>query len=132
MIARPLAGFCGGGLGGLCSCGSIPCFLESPAKCFLAREKLLLVAVEVGLPLHQFAFSRGLLLGGQPLFLLSFGLLEKEGRALLGESLPFLCQGPESFLIVAPELLRALLHVNSRLRDKRFPGSQLGLPGAVE
>ena len=96
------------------------------------RGKILLIAVEVGLSLHQFAFPRGLLLGGQPLLLLSFGLLKKEGRALLVDSLPLLRQGPESFLIVAPEFLRALLHVNSRLRNKRFPGSQLGLPGAVE
>ena len=111
---------------------SVLCFLERPAKCLLALGELLLVAVEVGLPLHQFAFSRGLLLGSKPLFLLSFGILEKEGRTLLGESLPLLCQGPESFLVDAPELLCALLHIHSCLRDKCFPGSQLGLSGAVE
>ena len=46
--------------------------------------------------------------------------------------LPLLCQGPESFLPETPELLRALLDVHSRLRDKRFSGYQLGLSGAVE
>ena len=78
-------------LGGLSSCGSVLCFLARPANCLLALGKLLLVAVKVGLPLHQLAFSRGLLLGSEPLLLLSFGLLEKEGCTLLGESLPLLC-----------------------------------------
>ena len=41
------------------------------------------------------------------MLLLSFGLLEKEGRTLLVESLSLMRQRPESFLILAPELLRA-------------------------
>ena len=64
--------------------------------------------------------------------LFNFGLLEEEGLLLFGELLPLLCQGPESFLVEAPELLRALLDVRSRLRDKRLAGFQLGLLRAVE
>ena len=45
-------------LGGLGSCGSILCFLDSPAECLLARGKLLLVAVKVSLPLRQLTFLR--------------------------------------------------------------------------
>ena len=45
-------------LGGLGSCGSILCFLESPANCLLARGKLLLVAVKVDLALRQLSFLR--------------------------------------------------------------------------
>ena len=98
----------------------------------LTRGKLLLVAVEVNFPLHQLALLRRQLLSGKPLLLFNFGLLEEEGLLRFGELLPLLCQGPESFLVETPELLRALLDVRSRLHDKRLAGFQLGLPRVVE
>ena len=88
----------------------------------LARGKLLLVAVKVDFPLRQLAFPRRQILGGKPLLLFNFGLLEEEGFPRLGELLPLLCQGPESFLVETPEILRALLDVHSHLRDKCFSG----------
>ena len=66
------------------------------------------------------------------MLLFNFSLLEEEGFLLLGDLLPLLCQRPESFLPETLELLRALLNVHSRPRNKRFSRSQLGLSGAVE
>ena len=119
-------------LGGLGNCGSILCLLKGSTEFLLTRGKLLLVAIEVNFPLRQLALLRRQLLSGKPLLLFNFGLLEEEGLLLFGEMLPLLCQGPESFLVETPELLRTLLDVRSRLRDKRLAGFQLGLPRAVE
>ena len=90
------------------------------------------MAVEVNFPLHQLALLRRQLLSGKPLLLFNFSLLEEQGFSLLGDLLPLLCQGSESFLPETPELLRTLLDVHSRPRDKRFSGFQLGLSGAVK
>ena len=90
------------------------------------------MAVKIDFPLRQLAFPRKQLLGDKPLLLFSFGLLKEEGFPRLSELRPLLCQGPEGFLVNTPELLRAILDIHSRLRDKRFSGFQLGLPSAVE
>ncbi len=119
-------------LGGLGNSGSILYLLKGSAELLLTRGKLLLVAVEVNFPLRQLALLRRQLLSGKPLLLFNFSLLEEEGLLLFGELLPLLRQGPESFLVETPELLRALLDVHPRLRDKRFSGYQLGLSGAIE
>ena len=66
------------------------------------------------------------------MLLFNLSLREEEGFPLLEKLLPLLRQGPESFLPETPELLRALLNVDSRPRDKRFSGFQLGLSGAVK
>ena len=119
-------------LGGIGNSGSILCLLKGSAELLLTRGKLLLVAVEVNFPLRQLALLRRQLLGGKPLLLFNFSLLEEESFPLLGELLALRCQGPESFLPETPELLRALLDIHSHLRDKRFSGFQLVLSGAVK
>ena len=49
------------------------------------------MAVKIDLPLRQIAFPRKQLLGGKPLLLFDFSLLEKEGYPLLSEFLTLLC-----------------------------------------
>ena len=83
--------------------------LEGSAKFLLTRGKLLLVGVKIDLLLRQLAFLRRQLLSGKPLLLSDFSLLEEEGLLRFGKLLPLLRQGPESFLVEAPELLRVLL-----------------------
>ena len=106
--------------------------LKGSAELLLTRGKLLLVGVKVDFLLRQLALLRRQLSSSKPLLLFNFGLLEEEDLLRFGKLLPLLCQGPESFLVETPELLRTLLNVRSRLRDKRLAGFQLGLPRAVE
>ena len=94
--------------------------------------ELLLVAVQINLLLCQFTFPPGQLLGGEPLLLLGFSLFQDERLLRLVKLRPFLRNGSEGLLVAALELLRMLLYVNSRPRDKRFPGLKLRLMGAVE